>query len=416
MESIINQHVISDLNKLHDDFRNARPFRHVVIDDFLRPEVAEAMLAQFPSVDDPSKLLNEFGAPNPKSAISDVRSLAKPFVDVDSYIQTREFLDLMSAVTGIPDLRYDPWYYGAGTHENFHGAGLDAHYDFNIHPKTAYHRRLNAIVYLNKDWNPEWRGDIAFHTDPWDLKNDIKKSVQPAFNRCVIFETTENSWHSVTPVKLPEELRHLSRKSFTIYLYTVNRPNNELAPEHGTVYVHPPLPERIREGRTLDAEDVAEIESNIFRRHDYLKNMYKREYRFSIIIDDLKRQNAEWKRASYVPVLGNAKVKEVLSPLYPDGWMGEELAFDLELRQDVSALVLNLWLPDSVDDTYNIRFQVQDRYVDSWIGRGSSSIEIRINEKSGSKVSVKISSDSARQGSEVDLRRLSVVVDSITLK
>ena len=168
--SLMNPAVFEQLNKLHDDFQTARPFRHVIIDDFLREDVAEQMLLDFPSVDDPSKLVNEFGAPNPKSAISDVKSLAPVFQELDQYIQSREFLDAMQRITGIPDLRYDPWYYGAGTHENFHGAGLDAHYDFNIHPKTAYHRRLNAIVYLNRDWAPEWQGDIAFHTDPWDLQ------------------------------------------------------------------------------------------------------------------------------------------------------------------------------------------------------------------------------------------------------
>lgn len=301
-QPLINPAVLADVPKLAQRFGEAKPFKHVVIDGFLRSETAESMLANFPSAQDPSKLLNEFGEPNPKSAISEIRSLAPVFVELDGYIQSAHFLELMSQITGIPDLQYDPWYFGAGTHENFHGAGLDPHYDFNIHPKTRQHRRLNAIVYLNKDWNPDWNGEIAFHTDPFDLKNDLITSVHPEFNRCVIFETTESSWHSVRPIQLPEEKRHLSRKSFTIYLYTEHRPPEELAPDHGTVYVQPGLPSQIREGRTLTAADMAEIDANLHRRQGYLRAMYNREYQFSREIESLRREVARLK-------LENARAK-----------------------------------------------------------------------------------------------------------
>lgn len=288
MPGLLSDSVSEGLLAYRSEFMNAKPFKHVVIDNFLDPEFAETLLATFPAVQDPSKLVSEFGTPNPKSARSDVRQLAKPFVQMDDYIQSKEFLDTISAITGIEELCYDPWYYGAGTHENFHGAGLDAHYDFNIHPQTRYHRRLNAIIYLNKNWDPDWRGEISFHSDPWDLDGDVKKPVFPDFNRCVIFETTENSWHSVATVTLPEPSRHISRKSFTIYLYTKSRPQSEIAVEHGTIYVPPPLPSRIKEGRTLDATDMAEIDTNIHRRHQYLKILYDREYRFMRDIEELR--------------------------------------------------------------------------------------------------------------------------------
>jgi hypothetical protein len=68
----INPEVRTRVENLGSQFQSARPFRHVVVDGFLKAEVADALLAQFPSVSDPSKLLNEFGVPNPKSQISDV--------------------------------------------------------------------------------------------------------------------------------------------------------------------------------------------------------------------------------------------------------------------------------------------------------------------------------------------------------
>lgn len=386
-----------------------------MIDEFLRPEAAEDMLRDFPTVDDPSKLVNEFGVPNPKSAISDVRSLAPIYLEMDQYIQSDEFLTAMSRLTQIPDLRYDPWYYGAGTHENFHGAGLDAHYDFNIHPKTAYHRRLNAIVYLNKDWDPQWKGDIAFHTNPWDLQNDVKKSIEPQFNRCVIFETTENSWHSVTPVNLPADKRKNSRKSFTIYLYTETRPPEETAPEHGTVYVQPNLPEHIREGRTLTADDMAEIETNLHRRHEYLRAMYKREYRFAEIIDDLKREVREWKSTSYVPVLGKAKIKNVVTPIFHDGWMSKEVRAELELHQDLNNVVANVWLPDSFENQLELSLSLGGASTKARVCGGLNSIKLKSQSRRGEVLPLSIVADKTRRASDDDERQISVILDSIEL-
>lgn len=414
-QSLLNPDVLGRLGELRDQFQQAKPFRHVVIDDFLRPEVAEAMLREFPTVDDPSQLLNEFGVPNPKSQISDVRSLSKAFVDIDEYIQSQEFLHAMQTVTGIPDLRYDPWYYGAGTHENFHGAGLDAHYDFNIHPKTAFHRRLNAIVYLNKDWDPAWKGDIAFHTDPWDLKNDERKSVEPQFNRCVVFETTERSWHSVTPVDLPSDKRDKSRKSFTIYLYTETRPTEETAPEHGTVYVQSNIPEHIKAGHTLTEMDMAEIETNLLRRHDYLRNMYKREYRFSEVIDDLRRQIREWQGTSYIPALGLAKVKHVSAPLYHDGWMSNALRADIELREDTRTLIANVWLPDD-EEPIDLEVRFDSSSARSRVVGGVNSIRLPISGSAGQQYALEITATPTRPASASDERRISVIVDSLVFE
>lgn len=303
-------------------FDQAKPFKHVVIDDFFELSVAEAMLREFPVVEDRSKLVNEWGQHNPKKAVTNIKELGGVFRDVDGYIQDREFINFMELTTGIPGLCYDPHYYGAGTHENFHGAGLDAHYDFNIHPITHQHRRLNAIIYLNKDWNPDWKGSICFHADPWDLENDEVKEIQPAFNRCVIFETTERSWHSVPIIEQPEAFRDRSRKSFTIYMYTDTRPAEETAPAHGTVYVQAPLPSWFAAGHTLSDADVEYVKANIRRRHEYLRQMYRREYQFAEIIDQQKAHVATLSKRPIAPVIGWAMVESVDTPGYHDGWIG----------------------------------------------------------------------------------------------
>ncbi|TGY90301.1 2OG-Fe(II) oxygenase [Marinicauda algicola] len=410
IDSLVNERVKADTQALHRKFASAEPFQHVVIDNFFKPEVAEAMLADFPAEKEPEKLLNEFGAPNPKSVRSDVSKLKGIYPVVDQYIQTEEFLQLMTAITGIPDLKYDPWYYGAGTHENFHTAGLDPHYDFNIHPKTGYHRRLNAIVYLNKDWKPEWNGAIALHSDPWDLKNDQVTAIAPEFNRCVVFETTESSWHSVTPVDLPEDERRRSRKSFTIYLYTPTRP--DAAPEHGTVYVQLPLPKHIKAGHTLTEQDVAEIDANIARRHEYLRNLYKRELQFSRVIDELREQLKERCKMSNVPLLGYATLVEVGAPVYTDGWLGKEFSCTIRPRRPASGVTVKLWKPEGSEPlAFTLTVDGITRSFEA--GGGFSECTVEFSELRREPFDVRLEAPGAQRASDKDVRELSAVLDSV---
>lgn len=412
---MVSDHVIADAAAYAAAFQAAKPFRHVVIDNFLAPDIARRMVDEFPSETDPGKLLNEFGIPNPKKAISNVSGIGGVYADMDQLIQTKGFLDLVGQVVGIPDLRYDPDYFGAGTHENFHGAGLDAHYDFNILPTTGQHRRINAIIYLNEEWRPEWGGSICFHSNPWDLENDEVIEVLPVVNRCVIFETTESSWHSVPAIRLPESERHRSRKSFTIYLYTDTRPPEETAPSHGTVYVQEGLPKHIAAGHTLSADDVAVISGNIRRRHDYLRQMYRREYRFGETIESLRTQLIDWKRSSNVPVLGYGKVLSVEEPLYTDGWMGHALKFRVRPVKPVTGLKLKAWWPaDSRSMQVSLSAGGSRKEISTEGGQFEIELPFESAESADLDVSVELSG-ARRPVSGGDLRALSAILDSIEL-
>ena len=124
-------------------------------------------------------------------------------------------------ITGIPNLLYDPDYVGGGTHQNLHGQDLDPHVDFNYHPKNQRHRRLNLIVFLNPEWREEWGGAFELHVNPWlPPEEDTVKTIVPITNRCLLFETSENSWHGFRRINLPPEKKHLSRRSIAVYYYT----------------------------------------------------------------------------------------------------------------------------------------------------------------------------------------------------
>jgi hypothetical protein len=271
--SMLNSNVVDHANELAARFQSAKPFRHVVIDNFLTTDYCEELLRLFPPFER-GNARNEAGELGAKSTVERIRDLGRPYAALDDRIQTREFLDLIGKITGIPDLLYDPWYFGGGTHENREGQDLDAHVDFNRHPVERWHRRLNLIVYLNREWEDNWGGSLELHSDP-RAADDVVELVTPFFNRAVIFETTEWSWHGFSRITLPETKKTLSRKSIALYFYTTERPSDELADTHSTIYVDRPLPEHFHAGMTLSEGNVQELRTLLARRDQHNQRLYR---------------------------------------------------------------------------------------------------------------------------------------------
>ena len=267
---------LGESEALRQRFESAQPFRHVAIDNFLDERLCRDLIAEFPSFE-AGNARNESGEAGGKAVHENVRLLGDAYRQFDDLIRCSEFLKWLGDVTGIGDLRYDPDYVGGGTHENRSGQELDPHVDFNFHPITRLHRRLNLIVFLSEVWDPEWGGVLEFHRDPWDPHRDEVRAVAPARNRCVIFETTERSWHGFRRIEPPADMPTATRKSLAVYFYTSERPADETAPEHSTIYVPRPLPKQIEPGRTLDESDVTEIEVLLTRRDGQIRFLYHRE-------------------------------------------------------------------------------------------------------------------------------------------
>ena len=151
-------------------------------------------------------------------------------------LNSKPFLAWLQDLTAMEaELTGDDELFGGGLHQSINGAFLNVHVDYNINPKTKWHRRLNVLVYMNRDWKDEYEG----HLELWDLTNGNKNLIgkfEPLFNRCVIFETNEISFHGhPKPLNTP---LGVNRKSIATYYYTQTRPESETAGEHNTIYVN----------------------------------------------------------------------------------------------------------------------------------------------------------------------------------
>jgi hypothetical protein len=76
-------------------------------------------------------------------------------------------------------------------------------------------RRLNLLLYLNKDWQASYHGELEL----WDRSSASRvTTISPIFNRCVVFSTTNESMHGhPVPLATPREIE---RMSLALYYYT----------------------------------------------------------------------------------------------------------------------------------------------------------------------------------------------------
>src|SRR5438552_10493851 len=242
-------------------------------------------------------MVNEFGRGSKKFARHDVRNIGPVYADLDDYIRSPKFAALMSELTGIPGLLYDPEYHGAGTHDNHDGQGMDPHVDFNLHRSTGYHRRINAIIYLNESWDPKWGGNLELHKNPWDPEGD----------EIIAFP-------------------------------------HEIADKHGTIYVPRPMPGHLKPGHTLTAADVGYLQNDYQFRATMVKDLYDREKKFQDTIARL----TQFERNFMLPRQGWAVQVGSATGLMANFGVGRSLSAQFRATRDLRRVSIVFKKPDFV--------------------------------------------------------------------
>lgn len=216
-------------------YSQAKPFPHIVIDNFLSEQVLEKVLYEFPKLGEvnwytfdraPERKRQVFTSPNHLGEIT--RLLLYQ-------LNSSVFIDFVEELTGINRIIPDPHFKGAGTVQTERGGYMKIHADVNKYQKLNLDRRLVFLLYLNKNWEEEYGG----HLELWNT--DMTECVQrilPIFNRCVIFTTNDLSYHGhPDPLKCP---KGQTRKSIAVYYYTNGRPIEEVSPAHSTLFQERP--------------------------------------------------------------------------------------------------------------------------------------------------------------------------------
>ena len=202
---------VNNIDQLKRSYVNSKPFSHIKISNFLNNDYAEEIFKKYPN--DFENWHKYYNPLEVKYANDSINSFDKPIKDLFYFLSSKEIVNIFSEITNIKDLTFDPYLHGAGLHCHPRNGRLNMHLDYEKHPKLEnMERRLNIILFLNKDWKEEWNGDNQL----WD--KDMKKCVvrsYPEFNRAIIFQTNDISWHGVPDkIMCPD---NVFRKSLAYY-------------------------------------------------------------------------------------------------------------------------------------------------------------------------------------------------------
>jgi hypothetical protein len=222
---------LTSFGDLAERYQAASPFPHIVIDNFLEREKYDLLAKAYPSPDADIWYKFQSGKENKKLQSQTVDGLPWEIRAFLNEVNGPTFVRFLEKMTGIEGLIPDPHLYGGGLHQSLPGGHLGLHVDYNYHQDWKLDRRLNAILYVNDDWNESWGSNLEL----WDC--DVKECVQsiaPFGNRLVVFNTDEKSWHGhPDPLCCPDGR---TRRSIALYYYSNGRPEHEKAADHNTLF------------------------------------------------------------------------------------------------------------------------------------------------------------------------------------
>jgi len=263
LDPLLDYGRLTELAKLRrDDFANASPYPHVVIDDFLPIGVADAVRAEFDG--SASDWDHYYHYNERKLAITHLERMGPATQKLVGALQSRAFLQFLEQLTGLEDLLADPHLDGAGMHQTLPGGHLNIHTDFLAHPvQQTWNREINVILYFNRDWQEDWNGNLEM----WDTRmTRAVQSVVPSFNRCVIFRTSGQSLHGhPLPLVCPSGE---SRKSLALYYFKDYQAPREL---HPTAY-HARPDDGLAKRLLIAADTVLIRLYSMLRRHAGVKD------------------------------------------------------------------------------------------------------------------------------------------------
>ena len=220
---MINQEYQNNIQNDLEKFLKAEPFHHIILDEFIQDsELINKVVSEVTQIPNDQFDFNEHHEVQiKKRGLSQIDRLPPNTKKLVEFFQSQEMISYLESLTGIKGLLADQELLGGGLHKMDTGGHLAVHADFNIHINTGYHRRINALLYLNPNWESEWGGQLEL----WD----------GAMSRC--WDKVEPIHGHPDPMMSPEGV---SRYSLAFYYYTQDRPEEEKGPFHWALWQRRP--------------------------------------------------------------------------------------------------------------------------------------------------------------------------------
>lgn len=234
-ENLLNRDMLSSasVKELNRKFREAAPFRHLVLENLFDPELLRLVETEFSLLKKKDWVRYDNASERKLGSRPDAKlgPGAQLYFDL---IHSGEFTNFLSAITGIDYLLPDPMLFGGGLHEIPPGGHFAVHIDFNKHPVSRLDNRLVFITYLNRGWDPSYGGALElWHQDG----NKKGAEIVPEFGRSILLYQSRDSLHGhPDPVRAPNGR---PRRSIAAYFYTNGREDGESADSHTTQIKRP---------------------------------------------------------------------------------------------------------------------------------------------------------------------------------
>lgn len=227
LTSLIVERLEQNLDHLRQDFNRAKGAanaRHTYIDDLLPDDIARRIYEEFPPLEE-MRLMASFREQKYTSKAFD--KFSPLLLDVSLALQAPEVIETVEKITGVKDMIGDPQFYAGGLSAMTKGQFLNPHLDNSHDGNQQNYRVLNLLYYVTPDWNPANGGNLEL----WDSNVRERVEIQSLFNRLILMETNEKSWHSVNEVKVEGR-----RCCVSNYYFSPHTPNNGKETSHVTFF------------------------------------------------------------------------------------------------------------------------------------------------------------------------------------
>lgn len=205
---LIAQKLRTDRQGLAERWRSSGPVRHLVVDGLLPEAQVLALSNQFP---DPEKLMLRSSLRERKRVGVEIAKYPAAIAEHLFAFQEPEVVRAIAEITGLRALEPDPTLYASGISIMGKGDFLRPHLDNSHDGDGKRYRVLNLLFYVSPGWRMENGGSLEL----WDPRVTKPVTLVSQFNRLVVMETHNASWHSVSRVLVDRPRYCLSNYYFS---------------------------------------------------------------------------------------------------------------------------------------------------------------------------------------------------------